>query len=67
LKQLQLTCIKGCLNCTQDTDGKFYYIPNFCINDPYLEKQFKSPERVNKDKKLLKVINIHIVIYIRYV
>ena len=52
LKQLQLTPLKGCINCTQDQDGKFYYVPNFCINDPFLEKQLKSTDKLKEIKNL---------------
>ncbi len=42
------------MNLTQDDDGKLYYIPNYCINDPYLEKQYKENKN-SKEKKNIKV------------
>jgi hypothetical protein len=43
------------MNLTQDEDGKLFYVPNYCINDPFLEKQYKESKN-NKEKKIIKVI-----------
>jgi hypothetical protein len=55
IKQLNLTPIRGCLNCLQDKEGKYYYIPNFCINDPFLERNLDSIQ-IEGEFKTLKVM-----------
>lgn len=53
LKQNNITLINGCINNCKNIDGILYFIPNFCINDPYFEKeilpeiQIKSPRKLN--------------------
>ena len=38
----------GCINLLKDCKGKFYKVPNYCINDPYFEKIIMQ-EDTNKD------------------
>jgi hypothetical protein len=33
-----------------DENGNQYYVPNFCINDPYFEKEFNETKVENADK-----------------
>jgi hypothetical protein len=33
-----------------------YFIPNFCINDPFFEKQIKEDNSLNIKDKILKVV-----------
>jgi hypothetical protein len=39
-----LSTVRGCLNELQDTLGKIYRVPNYCINDPYFEKTIKAED-----------------------
>jgi hypothetical protein len=52
LQAYNLTPVDGCINDLQDSQGKSYHIPNFCINDPYFEKELKSEEEKHISKKL---------------
>jgi hypothetical protein len=38
LEKYNLKCVDGCINHIVDEQGNDYYIPNYCINDPYFEK-----------------------------
>lgn len=40
LRQFHLTPVDKCINHLVDSNHNHYYIPNFCINDPYFEKEF---------------------------
>jgi hypothetical protein len=40
-----LTPVNGCINQLQDSIGKVYRIPNYCINDPYFEKALKLEDK----------------------
>lgn len=39
LHQFQLKTANGCINHLIDEKGNHFYIPNYCINDPYFEKE----------------------------
>lgn len=44
----------------------FYYVPNFCINDPFFEREIRPDNKENETGKQLKVIytvNIQIIMY----
>lgn len=58
LEAYGLKPILGCINSLKDKKGKFYYIPNFCVNDPWFEKSIKSPtnERISKIINVLDVL-----------
>ena len=45
LLALKLTPYAGCMNHLVDSSGKEYIVPNFCINDPYLEKEVKIQQK----------------------
>jgi hypothetical protein len=62
LKQLGLEPLENCINHLMDEKGQQFYIPNFCINDPYFEKQIKVDNSLNVKDKILKVDN-HILIF----
>ena len=53
-----LTPVNGCLNQIMDNYKKCYLIPNFCINDPYFEKNIISnninDENINKQIEVFK-------------
>ena len=39
---LNMTPVEGCMNQLIDSKGSRYIIPNFCINDPLIEKEYKE-------------------------
>ena len=41
---------EDCINHIIGSDGEHYYVPNYCINDPYFEKGLSV--RVDKEKKI---------------
>ena len=51
LEEYDLTTAEGCINHIIDKKGNHYIIPNYCVNDPYFEKEFK----VDNDKKEKKL------------
>ena len=53
LEEYNLTTFDGCINHIVDKKGNHYIIPNYCINDPYFEKEYKINENI--EKKNLKV------------
>ena len=53
LEEYNLTTFNGCINHIVDKKGNHYNIPNYCINDPYFEKEYKIKENV--EKKDLKI------------
>ena len=55
LEEYELKTAEGCINHIIDTKGNHYYVPNYCINDPYFEKSFNvNIEEINEEK--LKLI-----------
>ena len=53
MEEYSLRTFDGCINHIVDKYGIHYIIPNYCINDPYFEKEFKVDENVKKvDLKL---------------
>lgn len=53
LEQYNICTINGCINNLIDEKGNKYKIPNYCINDPYYERNFAKD--YNKEKKNIKV------------
>jgi hypothetical protein len=53
LEEYNLTTFNGCINHIVDKKGNHYIVPNYCINDPYFEKEFKIKDKV--EKKQLKI------------
>ena len=51
LEENELTTADGCINHIIDKKGNHYIVPNYCINDPYFEKEFKY----DNDKKEEKI------------
>jgi hypothetical protein len=52
LKQNNIRTEVGCLNyCIDELDNK-YHIPNFCINDPYFEKEILNEKPLDQNKKI---------------
>jgi hypothetical protein len=56
LKSHKITTIGGCINICQDSNNNIYKIPNYCINDPYFEKEILSVDTGKEDK----IINLYI-------
>ena len=48
LEEYNLTTFEGCINHIVDKKGNHYIIPNYCINDPYFEKEYKIKENIEK-------------------
>ena len=40
LEKNNLKTYSGCINHIVDEKGNHYYVPNFCINEPYFERDF---------------------------
>ena len=53
LEEYDLSTYEGCINHIVDKNNMHYIIPNYCINDPYFEKEFQIKENV--EKKTLKL------------
>lgn len=49
---LNLTPMNGCMNLLVDPNGYYFAVPNFCINDPYLEKIFVDADEERETKRL---------------
>ena len=43
LVQMKMTTADGMINHLIDEHDQHYFIPNYCINDPYFEKEFGDP------------------------
>ena len=48
MEENNLTTYEGCINHIVDRNGVHYIIPNYCINEPYFEREFKEKEDVKK-------------------
>ena len=53
LDEYDLKTYEGCINHIIDKKGNHYIIPNYCINDPYFERQFKIEN--NFENKNIKI------------
>ena len=53
MEEYYLRTFDGCINHIVDKYGTHYIIPNYCINDPYFEKEYTLNDNVEKvDLKL---------------
>lgn len=52
LISLKLKPLNGCMNLLMDHCHKLYPVPNYCINDPYLEKHIDSVDTAHLSKIL---------------
>ena len=41
LQHFHIEPINGCISECKDKNGNIYKIPNYCINDPYFEREIK--------------------------
>ena len=55
LEENGLTTKNGCLNHIIDQEGNHYHVPNYCINDPYFERQYKTKKNVEEKKIKVKM------------
>lgn len=55
LEESGLTTADGTINHIIDKRGNHYMIPNYCINDPYFEKEYKLNEEVEEKKFKIKM------------
>ena len=53
LEDYELKLFNGCINHIIDKNGNHYIIPNYCINDPYFEKEYKIDNNI--ENKSLKI------------
>lgn len=58
LEEYHLTTAEGCINHIIDEEGNHYYIPNYCINDPYFEKELKVDANVEERTLRLKLFEV---------
>lgn len=52
LLALKLTPLNGCMNLLMDEKENLFPVPNFCINDPYLEKKIENADDNHQSNKL---------------
>ena len=55
LEECSLTCYKGCINHIVDQEGNHYHVPNYCINDPFFERQYKVKKNIEEKKVKIKL------------
>ena len=55
LEQFKLTTANGCINHIIDRKGNHYFIPNYCINDPFFEKSFKIEDDIKQEDIVINV------------
>ena len=55
LEQFKLTTANGCINHIIDRKGNHYFIPNYCINDPFFEKSFKIEDDIKQEYIVINV------------
>ena len=52
LGQYNFEVAENCVNHIIDNNGGHYYVPNYCINDPYFEKELNEKDIPEKKIKL---------------
>ena len=55
LEEYGLTTESGCINHIIDSNGNHYHIPNYCINDPFFERQYKKKKNIEEKKVKIKL------------
>ena len=55
LEEYGLTTESGCINHIIDQEGNHYHIPNYCINDPFFERQYKVKKNIEEKKVKVKL------------
>ena len=49
LEENGLTTKNGCINHVIDQEGNHYHVPNYCINDPFFERQYKVKKNIEEN------------------
>ena len=55
LDDYDLKTYESCINHILDKRGNHYYIPNYCINDPYFEREFKINKNIESKNIKIKI------------
>ena len=55
LDQYDILTYNGCINHLIDKERNQYKIPNYCINDPYFEREIKENNNCNTEEKKLNI------------
>ncbi len=58
-----IVCINGIINELRDSEGREYRVPNYCINDPYFEKDLsvnKTPDNVKLEVKFYIILAFYL-------
>ena len=55
MEEYGLTTKNGCINHIIDQEGNHYHVPNYCINDPFFERQIKTKKNVEEKKVKIKL------------
>ena len=55
LEEYGLTTDNGCINHIIDSNGNHYHIPNYCINDPFFEREYKIKKDIEEKKVKIKL------------
>ena len=58
MEENNLTTFEGCINHIVDKNGVHYIVPNYCINDPYFEKEYKIDENIQKKELKLNLYEV---------
>lgn len=53
LEKYRMRTANGCINHIIDESGNHYHVPNYCINDPYFEKELLNDS--SNDNTLIKL------------
>ena len=55
MEEYGLTTKNGCINHVIDQEGNHYHIPNYCINDPFFERQYKIKKNIEEKKVKIQI------------
>ena len=55
LDDYELKTYDGCINHIIDKKGNHYFIPNYCINDPYFEREYKINKNIEEKNIKIKL------------
>lgn len=58
LQEYRLKTADGCINHIIDQSDNHYLIPNYCINDPYFEKELIVDEAVEEKQLRIKLFEV---------
>lgn len=58
LQHFHIEPINGCISECKDKNGNIYKIPNYCINDPYFEREIKY-DSDNKMEEIYLIVKFY--------